>query len=293
MVRAVQVGLHVASFRWAGGAPALRDTLAELAVAADAAGFQHVSVMDHYFQIDSMFAVEDPMLEAYATLGFLAACTHRLRLHVLATGVTYRHPGLLAKIVATLGVLSSGRAELAIGAAWYEREHRGLGVPFPPLGERFERLEEAIRICLQMWSDDDGPFEGRHYRLAETLCSPRPARRPRLIVCGGGERKTLRLAARYADESNVIARSTDEVARKRDVLRRHCEQIGRDPREVATSLLYVGDALVKGETERFVEEMRASAALGIETVVVMPLVEEPVGFVERLGADVVPTLAEL
>lgn len=293
MVRAMQVGLHVASFRWAGGAPAIRETLGRVGEAADAAGCQHVSVMDHYFQIDSMFAAHDPMLEAYTTLGFLAARTERVKLHVLATGVTYRHPGLLAKIVATLDALSGGRAELAIGAAWYEREHRGLGVPFPPLGERFERLEETIRVCVQMWSDDDGPFDGRHYRLAETLCSPRPARRPRLIVCGGGERKTLRLAARYADESNVIARSSDEVARKRDVLRRHCEQIGRDPREVAMSLLYVGDALVNGATERFVEEMRPYAALGVDTVVVMPLVEEPVGFVERLGDAVVPALAEL
>lgn len=242
-----------------------------------------------------MFAVDDPMLEAYATLGFLAARTERVKLHVLATGVTYRHPGLLAKIVATLDVLSGGRAELAIGAAWYEREHRGLGVPFPPLGERLERLEEAIRICLQMWSDDDGPFEGRHYRLAETLCSPKPLGRPRprLIVCGGGERKTLRLAARYADESNVIARSADEVARKLDVLRAHCEDVGRDPGEIARSVLYVGDALVKGDRERFVEEARAFAGLGVDTVVVMPLVEQPVAFVERLGTDVVPALAEL
>jgi alkanesulfonate monooxygenase SsuD/methylene tetrahydromethanopterin reductase-like flavin-dependent oxidoreductase (luciferase family) len=146
-----------------------------------------------------------------------------------------------------------------------------------------------------MWSDDDGSFEGKHYRLAETLCSPKPLGRPRprLIVCGGGERKTLRLAARYADESNVIARSPDEVARKLEVLRAHCEQVGRDPGEIAKSVLYVGDALVKGVRERFVEEMRPFAALGVDTVVVMPLVEQPIAFVERLGTDVVPALAEL
>jgi F420-dependent oxidoreductase-like protein len=289
----MDVGLHVASFKWTGGLPAIRDTLARVAQAADANGLQHVSVMDHYFQIDSMFAVDDPMLEAYTTLGFVAARTERVKLHVLATGVTYRHPGLLAKIVATLDALSGGRAELAIGAAWYEREHRGLGVPFPPLGERFERLEEAIEICLQMWGDSSGPFDGHHFRLAETIGSPRPARRPRLIVCGGGERKTLRLAARYADESNVIARSPEEVARKLDVLRAHCADVGRDPGEVASSLLYVGDALVKGDTARFVEEMRPYAALGVGTVVVMPLVAEPVAFVEALGDAVVPALAEL
>jgi F420-dependent oxidoreductase-like protein len=242
-----------------------------------------------------MFPVDDPMLEAYTTLGFLAGRTERVKLHVLATGVTYRHPGLLAKIVTTLDVLSGGRAELAIGAAWYEREHRGLGVPFPPIGERLERLEEAIRICLQVWSDDRGPFAGEHYVLAEAIGSPRPLShpRPRLIVCGGGERKTLRIAARYADESNVIARTADEVAHKAEVLRRHCEDVGRDPGEVAMSVLYIGDALSKGDSERFLEEVRPFAALGVRSVVVMPLVDDPVAFVERLGTDVVPALAEL
>jgi len=291
----VHVGLHVASFTWAGDAPAIGDTLADVAQAAEEAGCQHLSVMDHYFQIDSMFAAGDPMLEAYTTLGFLAGRTERVKLHVLATGVTYRHPGLLAKIVATLDVLSGGRAELAIGAAWYEREHRGLGVPFPAVGERLDRLEEAIRVCLQMWTDDDGPFEGRHYRLAETLCSPRPLSRPRprLIVCGGGERRTLRLAARYADESNVIARSPAEARHKLDVLRGHCEDLGRDPGEIATSVLYVGDALSHGDTERFVDEARLYAEMGVQTIVVMPLTERPVEFIERLGSDVVPRLAEL
>ena len=289
----MQVGLHVASFAWAGGPPAIRETLGDVAQAAEAAGCQHLSVMDHYFQMDAMFPVDDPMLEAYTTLGFVAARTERVKLHVLATGVTYRRPGLLAKIVATLDALSGGRAELAIGAAWYEREHRGLGVPFPPVGERLERLEEAIRVCLQMWSDDDGPFEGKHYRLAETLCAPKPLGRPRVIVCGGGERRTLRLAARYGDESNVIARSPDEVAHKLDVLRAHCADVGRDPGEVAMSVLYTGDALIKGDSDRFVREMQPLAALGVETVVVMPLVEQPVAFVERLGADVVPALAGL
>jgi F420-dependent oxidoreductase-like protein len=289
----MQVGLHVASFKWAGGPAAIRETLANVAQAADAAGLEHLSVMDHYFQIDRMFAVDDPMLEAYATLAFAAARTEQIKLHVLATGVTYRHPGLLAKIVATLDALSGGRSELAIGAAWYEREHRGLGVPFPPLRERFERLEEAIRICLQMWSGDDGPFAGEHYRLAEAVCSPQPLARPRLIVCGGGERRTLRIAARYADESNVIARTADDVAHKREVLRAHCSDLGRDPDEVAISVLYVGDALLEGDTQRFVEQMRPYAALGVQTVVVMPLVPEPLPFVERLATDVVPALAEL
>ena len=151
------------------------------------------------------------MLEGYTSLGFLAGQTSTMTLGLLVTGVTYRHPGLLAKIVTTLDVLSGGRAQLGIGAAWYEREHRGLGVPFPPVAERFERLEETLQICLQMWSDDDGPYEGRHYQLAETICSPRPisSPRPRILIGGSGERKTLRLVARYADACNLFAISPD------------------------------------------------------------------------------------
>ena len=147
------------------------------------------------------------MLEGYTSLGFLAGQTDTMTLGLLVTGVTYRHPGLLAKIVTTLDVLSGGRAQLGIGAAWYEREHRGLGVPFPPLAERFERLEETLQICLQMWSDDAGPYEGRHYHLAETICSPPPisSPRPSLLIGGSGERKTLRLVARYADACNLFA----------------------------------------------------------------------------------------
>jgi alkanesulfonate monooxygenase SsuD/methylene tetrahydromethanopterin reductase-like flavin-dependent oxidoreductase (luciferase family) len=250
----MEVGLHVAGFKWQGGPGAIRTTLADVAEAAEHAGCQHVSVMDHYLQIDSMFPADDPMLEAYTTLGFLAARTERLKLHVLATGVTYRHPGLLAKIVSTLDVLSAGRAELAIGAAWYEREHRALGVRFP-----------------------------------QPLSRPRP----RLIVCGGGERRTLRLAARYADESNVIARRPADVRHKLEVLRAHCDREGREPADVATSVLYVGDALLRADVDRFLEDIRPYGELGIGTVIVMPLTDRPVEFVERLGRDVIPRVAEL
>src|SRR5512132_2727302 len=259
----MRVGLHVASFRWAGGPAAIRATLADVAQAADAAGCEHVSVMDHYFQIDSMFAVDDPMLEAYTTLGFLAARTERVRLHVLATGVTYRHPGLLAKIVATLDALSGGRAELAIGAAWYEREHRGLGVPFPPLGVRLERLEEALRICLQMWSDDDGPFEGKHYHLAETLNSPQALSRPHppILIGGQGERKTLLLVARYADACNLF--DTPELAHKLDVLRGHCAAEGRDYAAIEKTVQVRYDLGENGErVEQTIEHLHELAELG-------------------------------
>jgi F420-dependent oxidoreductase-like protein len=291
----MQVGVHVANLTWPEGSSQIGSTLAAIAQTAEQVGCDHVSVMDHWFQMDQMFPVDNDMLEAYTTLGFLAAHTKRIKLHVLVTGATYRPPGLLAKIVSTLDVLSKGRAQLGIGAAWYEREHLGLGVDFPSVGERIERLEETLQICLQMWSDDNGPYRGRHYQLAETLCVPQPLSRPHppIWIGGGGEKKLLKLVARYADASNLIATSFDEVAHKLEVLRAHCKDIGRDPDEIDKTILYVGDALGKGETDRFLDEMRDYAKLGISTVVVMPLDDDPVAFVERLGSQVIPTLSEL
>src|SRR4051812_17528020 len=192
-----------------GGTPAIAGELARVGSAAEEAGATWLSFMDHYFQIEPTgLPAESNMLEGYTTLGFLAAHTSRVELGLLVTGVTYRQPGLLAKIVTTLDVLSGGRAALGIGAAWYEREHRGMGVPgsgrepggrgvpSPPVAERFERLEETLRICGQMWDpENNGPFEGKHYQLAETLCSPQPISRPKVLIGGGGERKTLRLVA--------------------------------------------------------------------------------------------------
>lgn len=291
----MRLGIHLANLTWPGGPRQIAPTIAAVARTAEQVGCEHVSVMDHWFQMDQMFPVDNDMLEAYTTLGFLAAHTERVKLHVLVTGVTYRHPGLLAKIVATLDVLSGGRAGLGIGAAWYQREHIGLGVPFPGVGERIERLEETLQICLQMWSDENGPYDGRHYRLAETLCVPRPLSRPHppILIGGGGEKKLLRLVARYADVSNLIATDRGQVAHKLDVLRRHCDELGRDPDEIAKTILYVGDGLAKGDTGQFLSEMAQYAKLGISTVVVMPLDQEPIAFVERLGAEVMPPLAEL
>src|SRR5207248_490971 len=227
----MQLDLHIMRFDWAGGPSGIGPGVADLTQRAEAMGVRTVSFMDHYFQMDWMAPAEDPMLEGYTALGFVAGRTERLRLRLLVTGVTYRHPGLLAKIVTTLDVVSGGRAELGIGAAWYEREHRGLGVPFPPVAERFERLEEAIQICLQMWSENNGAYRGRHYQLAETLCSPMPVSvpRPRILIGGSGERKTLRLVAQYADACNIFG-GPDEIAHKLDVLRRHCRATGQDRR---------------------------------------------------------------
>src|SRR3984957_1500028 len=225
----MELGIHYANFTLPGGAEALAPTLAATARTAEDVGCSTFTLMDHWFQMEGFATSQDPMLEGYTSLGFLAAHTNPLTLALLVTGVTYRHPGLLAKIVTTLDILSEGRAQLGLGAAWYEREHKGLGVPFPPLGERFERLEETLQICAQMWSDDNGPYDGKHYQLAETLCSPQPVSspRPRILIGGSGEKKTLRLVARYADACNLFG-DTTVVAHKLDVLRRHCDDVGRD-----------------------------------------------------------------
>jgi F420-dependent oxidoreductase-like protein len=289
----MELGIHYANFTLPGGADALGPTLAGTAKMAEEAGCSTFTLMDHWFQMDGFAAAQEPMLEGYTSLGFLAALTQRMTLGLLVTGVTYRHPGLLAKIVTTLDVLSGGRAQLGIGAAWYEREHQGLGVPFPPTGERFERLEETLQVCQQMWSDDDGPFEGTHYRLAETICSPRPIRqpRPRVLIGGAGERKTLRLVARYADACNLFAVEAAEVAHKLEVLARHCDEADRDPAEIQKTMLAMANPLE--DVEAFIAAMDEYARLGIQLVEIVPLVPDPVAFVAEIGEKVIPRLAEI
>ena len=289
----MKLGIHYANFTLPGGAEALAPTLAETARVADESGVALFTLMDHWFQMEEFATSQDPMLEGYTSLGFLAGQTSRVDLGLMVTGVTYRHPALLAKIVTTLDVLSGGRAMLGIGAAWYEREHLGLGVPFPPVSERFERLDEALQICLQMWSDDDGPFKGEHYQLAETICSPQPIQqpRPRILIGGSGERKTLRLVARYADACNLFAADVDEVARKLDVLERHCETEGRDPATIEKTIMPFSDPAA--DPDGFLTSMEAYAALGIDMACVMPMTPDPVAFVTKVGESVIPRLAEI
>ena len=290
----MKIGIHFVNFTLPGGAQALAPTLVATARAAEQGGCAKFTLMDHWFQMEQVATAQDPMLEGYTTLGFLAAHTEWMTLSLLVTGVTYRHPGLLAKIVTTLDVLSGGRGALGIGAAWYEREHRGLGVPFPPIAERFERLEETLQICRQMWSNEDGPYEGRHYQLAETICEPRPIQqpRPRIIVGGGGERKTLRLVARYADGCNLFAPEPAVVARKLEILAGHCEHASRDPATVEKTILAVGhDPL--SDVDAFIAAMEQYAQLGVELVEVVPRGPDPLAFVTRLGDEIVPRLAAL
>jgi len=290
----MRVGIHL--MRFDAVPPArLRQELVDTAEAAEDAGVSWVSVMDHYFQMERAgFPASDPMLEAYTTLGYLAGRTQTVQLGALVTGVTYRHPGLLAKIVATLDVLSGGRATLGLGAAWYEREHRALGVPYPPLAERFERLEEALAICRQMWDPaDDGPFTGTYYQLAETVCSPQPLTRPEILVGGSGERKTLRLVAQYADACNLFLTTPDELAHKLDVLREHCGAVGRDPGTVRVTALGTGERLLADDVPGFVEEMAAYAALGVETVILRPPATPSAAWVRDVVAPAVAPLADL
>ena len=290
----MKLAIHYANFILAGDQAPLVQTLAETARAADESGISQLTLMDHYFQIEPISPrAEDPMLEGYTTLGYLAGLTKHLTLGLLVTGVTYRHPGLLAKIVATLDVLSGGRAQFGIGAAWYEREHHGLGVPYPPTAERFERLEETLQICRQMWSDDNGPYHGNHYQLTETLCSPRPVQSPgpRILIGGMGERKTLRLVAKYADACNLFAAGHAEIARKLEILKGHCATEGTDYDRIEKTIISQSNAV--DDTDAFLRDMEGYAKIGIEQVWLGPVGPDPAAWVRQAGEQVVPRLRDL
>jgi F420-dependent oxidoreductase-like protein len=231
----VNLDYHIMRFDWAGGPPRIGPGVADLAERAEAMGVRTVSFMDHFFQMDWMAPAEDPMLEGYTALGFVAGRTERVRMRLLVTGVTYRHPGILAKAVTTLDVVSGGRAELGIGAAGYQLEHDALGFEFGTVGDRFERLEEALQIILPMLRGKRPTVQGRHYTVTDAINEPPPISRIPVMIGGGGERKTLRLVAQYADESNLIA-NLAEVPRKLDALAAHCERLGRDRSEITVTL---------------------------------------------------------
>jgi F420-dependent oxidoreductase-like protein len=260
----MELGVHVSNFTWAGGPTRIAQDLTRIATAADELGFAKLSVMDHVWQIGHIGPPENDMLEAYTTLGYLAARTSRINLLGWVTAVVYREPGLLAKAVTTLDVLSAGRAWLGIGAAWNEPEARGLGLSFPPTAERFERLEEALQICLQMWSDDDGPYAGTHYQLERTLNSPPSLTRPHppILIGGGGEKKTLLLVAKYAQACNLFP--GPELEHKLEVLRGHCADVGRDYDEIEKTVMGPLDPGADGEkVDGLIEDMRQLSDLGV------------------------------
>ncbi len=289
----MKIGLHLSDFTFPSGPGGLAADLTRVAAEAEEAGFARVSVMDHLWQISVHGPPEHDMLEAYTTLGFLAARTSRVDLLAWVTAVTYREPGMLAKLVSTLDVLSEGRAWLGIGAAWNEAEARGLGLAFPPLAERFERLEEALQICLQMWdADAEGPYDGKHYQLERTLNVPQPLHRPRILIGGGGERKTLRLVAKYADACNLFV--GPELERKLDVLRTHCEAEGRPYDAIEKTAQMPLDLGERGEkVDAFLGTLAEISKLGIQAVQgKVPQVWEP-GRLALFQREVIPAAAAL
>jgi F420-dependent oxidoreductase-like protein len=237
----MRLGLQVSYFSWPEAPASIGPTFGRIARNAEDAGLTSLWVMDHFFQIGVIGPPELDMVEGYTALAFAAGQTSTIELGTLVTGVTYRHPGVLAKIVTSLDVLSGGRAWLGIGAAWNEAEHRALGVPFASTRERFERLEETLQICLQMWADDQGPYAGTHYQLERTLNVPQSLRRPHppILIGGGGEKKTLRLVAQYADACNLFDNGLgpEGIPRKLEILRGHCEDVGRDYAQIRKTAL--------------------------------------------------------
>jgi F420-dependent oxidoreductase-like protein len=290
----MRIGLQVPDFTWPGGPATLGADLASVARTADEAGFDLIAVMDHLFQIGVVGPPENDMLEAYTTLGYLAAHTSRAKLLTLVTGAVYRPPGLLAKIVTTLDVLSGGRAWLGIGAAWNEEEARGLGLPFPPTAERFERLAETLQICLQMWRGDQTPFHGRHYRLERPLNSPPALSKPHppIMVGGSGERKTLRLVAQYAQACNLFP--SPELPHKLAVLRQHCDAVGRDYDEIEKTAYFIFDVGERGEkVGEVIDGLGRLAGLGIQTAIGAVVGVHRIEPLEIIGREVIPAVAEL
>jgi len=293
----MKIGLQIPSFTWPGGPEKIGFKLAEIAHNAEDAGFASLWVMDHFFQIGGVGPVENEMLESYSALAYLAGITKKARLGTMVTGAVYRHPGVLIKAVTTLDVLSGGRAYLGIGAAWNEQEALSLGIPFPPVKERFERLEETLQIALQMWSGKQDPYVGKYYQLQRTLNSPQVLSKPHppILIGGMGEKKTLRLVAKYADACNLFARpGLDIVQAKLEILKKHCAEVGRDYNEIEKTTL--GTILLAPDNstaQSVIELCRAQAKIGVQHAIFnMPNVSE-IKPLEIFGREIIPVVADL
>ena len=293
----MKLGLHLNSFDWEGGPERFGTTLAQISRVAEEAGFDRIGVADHLWQHPIMGGPVANEPECYAMLSFVAANTERVGLTAMVSGVHFRHPGVLIKAVTTLDVLSGGRAWLGIGSGHYEEETRGLGVPFPPQRERFEMLEETAQIALQMWSGERGderPYKGRHYRLERPLNLPQSISGPHppIMIAGDGERKTLRLVARYADACSL--RPHQEVPRKLDVLRGHCETEGRDYAEIEKTCAFAFDVGEGGEkVGELIRQLRWLSSMGIETVIGSVPNVDRITPLEVIGREIMPVVAEL
>jgi F420-dependent oxidoreductase-like protein len=292
----VKIGLQIPSFTWPGGDAAIGPTLARIADTADAASFDSLWVMDHFFQIRGVGKVEEPMLEGWTALGYMAAHTKKATLGLMVGGVHYRLPGLWAKAATTLDVLSGGRAYLGIGAAWNEEESNGLGFPMPPLGVRFEMLEETLQICHRMWQGvrgSEAAFDGRHYHATRLLNSPQALSKPhpRILIGGGGEQKTLRLVAQYADACNIFG-GPDQLTHKFAVLRERCAEVGRPFEEIERTNLQSVD--LRSETPaQIVDRFATLAEVGVQHVILnMAGVSDP-GNIETFGREILPKVHAL
>jgi F420-dependent oxidoreductase-like protein len=290
----MKIGLQVPNFTYPGGPAVIGPTLANISRAADDSGFHSLWVMDHFYQIAYVGPPENDMLEGYTALGFMAAVTKKVQLGTLVTGVVYRHPGILVKTVTTLDALSGGRAWFGVGAAWFEQEARGLGTPFPPIAERFEWLEETLQIAKQMWSNNNGAYRGKHFQLEQTLCSPQPLSRPHppIMVAGGGEKKTLKLVAQYADACNLFG-DGPAVKAKLDILKQHCDKLGRDYNTIETTVLNTAH-LAPGQmsAKEVIEKCRELAAVGVKHAIFnMPNVHE-IKPIEQFGREIIPAVAD-
>jgi F420-dependent oxidoreductase-like protein len=291
----MKIGLQVPRFTWPGGPTDISRMLTEIATVAETAGFFSLWVMDHYFQIQGMGPPTDDMLEGYCTLSYLAARTRQVKLGTLASGVIYRYPGILVKTATTLDVLSGGRAYFCVGAAWFEGEAKGLGVPFPPMRDRFEMLEELLQIAKQMWSGQERPYRGKHYQLERTLCRPAPLSLPHppIMVAGSGEKKTLRLVAQYADSCNIYG-TIEVVQAKLAVLRQHCDAIGRDFSTIEITTLGTAE-LAPGHMSHndVIAHCEALAGIGVHHAIFnVPNVHE-IRPLEAFGRHIIPAVAGL
>ena len=297
----MRLGLQVPNFTWPNGQANLGDTFGLIAQRAERAGLYSFWVMDHFFQIPNVGPAENEMLEGWSALAFAAGRTNRIKLGTMVTGVTYRYPGILAKTVTTLDVLSHGRAYLGIGAAWNEQEHKGLGVPFPTVAERFERLEETLKIVLQMWSGNEEAFNGKYYHLERLLNSPQPVQEPHppVLIGGTGERKTLRLVAQYADACNFFARlGKDELRRKLEILRQHCASVGRPYEEIEKTTLDPIKLTRDGSEgsitpQLFIEQCADLASLGIDQVIFSLRNVQDLEPFDLLTTEVVPAVSRI
>ncbi len=286
----MRLGLQVPSFTWPDSPQSIGPTFARIAREAEASSMASLWVMDHFFQIEMVGPAEQEMLEGYSALAFAAAATSEIKLGTMVTGVTYRHPGVLVKTVTTLDVLSGGRAYFGVGAAWNEQEHRGLGVPFPPLKERFERLEETLQIARQMWRGDESAFDGEHYHLERPLNSPGSIATPHppILIGGTGEKKTLRMVAQYGDACNIFEQSPDFVAAKLAVLQQRCQEQGRDYADIEKTTLGSLKLSLDGHgststVAEAVDRFGRLAELGVDQAIVnMPAVYEESNF-ELIG----------